>query len=116
MGSYRSVLQMRGLFRAPSEVFRLLTSSVLFPSVAHCWCRGSPAREGRAGPRLWEVARRWVCVLLGRARSAFPTGGGPSHPRDPTFGSDDGCAGEGVDFFQVVQFCKLGAGWMQMML
>ena len=35
MGSYRSVLQMRGLFRAPSEIFRPLSSSVLFPSPSH---------------------------------------------------------------------------------
>lgn len=73
MGSYRSVLQMRGLFRAPSEIFRALTSSLLFPS--RRWCLGSPAREGRAGPRLWEMARRWVCVLPGPARSTFLTGG-----------------------------------------
>lgn len=49
MGSYRSVLQMRGLFRAPSEIFRPLSSSVLFPSPSHT-VGASGAPPGRDAP------------------------------------------------------------------
>lgn len=76
MGSYRSVLQMRGLFRAPSEIFRPLTSSVLFPSPSHtAGAAGAPpGRDALVpGSGRWPGAG-FVSCRAGRAPPSLPEG------------------------------------------
>lgn len=99
MGSYRSVLQMRGLFRAPSEIFRPLTSSLLFPSRRTLLVPREP-RQGGTGrsPALGGGQALGLCPA-GLCALRFPYWRAPATLAVPLSGlMTDGEGGHGFFF------------------